>query len=78
MNSPYSVSHIYDESGSAKARHYEFVKAAQARHLVDGFKNNKQGRISRARSGFDGALVALSGKLRVSWGRGMDAATLND
>jgi hypothetical protein len=78
MNNPYSVSHIYDASGSAKARHYEFVKAAQARHLADGFKKGKRGWISRARAGFDGALVALSGKLRVSWGRGMDAATLND
>jgi hypothetical protein len=78
MNSPYSVSHIYDESGSAKARHYEFVKAAQARHLADRFKNGKRGWISFARSGFDGALVALGGKLRLIWGKRMDVPALND
>jgi len=71
---PYDVSHIYDGTGSAKARYYEllraneryyeFLRAAEARQLAAGFGRNDQRRLSRILSGFGDVLIAFGGKLK--------------
>jgi hypothetical protein len=43
MGNPYDVSHIYDETGSAKARHHEFLRAAETRHLAGRLKRGGDG-----------------------------------
>ena len=64
MNNPYSVSHIYDETGSAKARYHEFLRATEARHLATDARGNNQGPFNRILSSVVGALTGLNGKLR--------------
>jgi hypothetical protein len=61
---PYDVSHIYDGTGSAKARYYELLRAAEARQLAAGFGRNDQRRLSRILSGFGDVLIAFGGKLK--------------
>jgi hypothetical protein len=65
MSNPYDVSHIYDETGSAKARYHEFLRAGEARHLANRLKRSDDGLKARILSSFDTALVTLD-NLRVS------------
>ena len=62
MYGAYSVSHIYDETGSAKARHFEALKAAQARKLADTVRRDDGRLIRRVLSRLQAGLVAVSGK----------------
>jgi hypothetical protein len=64
MVHPYDVSHIYDGTGSAKARYYELLRATEARQLAAGFGRNDQRRLSRILSGFGDVLIAFGGKLK--------------
>jgi hypothetical protein len=64
MVHPYCVSHIYDGTGSAKARYYEFLRAAETHYLADALRRNDQGRLNRILSGLGHTLFAFSGKLR--------------
>jgi len=65
MRNPHDVSHIYDETGSAKARHYEFLRAAETRHLANRLKRSDDGLKTHVLSKFDKALVTLDNR-RVS------------
>jgi len=65
MNNPYSVSHIYDETGSAKARYREFLRATEARYLATDARGKNQGPFSRILSSIVGAPTNRNGKLRV-------------
>jgi hypothetical protein len=63
MRHPYYVSHIYDTTGSARARYHEFLRATEARRLAAGFGRNDQRRLSRVLSGLGDVLIAFGGKL---------------
>ena len=71
MSNPYDVSHIYDETGSAKARHHEFLRGAQARHLAASLKRSDDGRLARIQSylgkrladGYDRSLIVRSARV---------------
>jgi hypothetical protein len=65
MRNAHDVSHIYDETGSAKARHYEFLRAAETRHLANRLKRSDDGLKTHILSSFDKALVTLDNR-RVS------------
>jgi len=65
MNNPYSVSHIYDETGSAKARYHEFLRATEARRLATDAKGNNQGLFNRILSRVFGTPTGLNDTLRV-------------
>ena len=65
MSNPYDVSHLYDETGSAKARYHEFLRAAEARHLANSLKRNDGGLKARILSSLHTTLVRLD-NLRVS------------
>jgi hypothetical protein len=47
LSNPYDVSHIYDETGSAKARHHEVLRGAQARHLAASLRRSDDGWLAR-------------------------------
>jgi hypothetical protein len=64
MGHPNDVSHIYDGTGSAKARHYEFLRAAETHYLADALRRNDQRRLNRILSGLGQTLFPFSGKLR--------------
>jgi hypothetical protein len=64
MVHPYYVSHIYDATGSAKARHYEFLRAAETYYLAEALRRNDQRRLNRILSGLGHTLSAFSVKLR--------------
>jgi hypothetical protein len=64
MGHPYYVSHIYDATGSAKARYHEFLRAAETHYLAEALRRNDQGRLNRILSGLGHTLSAFSGKLR--------------
>ena len=78
MNNPYSVSHIYDEAGSAKARYHEFLRATEARRLATDTRGKNQGPFSRTPSGIVGALTDLNGKLRVRRRTDVQVPAFND
>ena len=59
MRNPHDVSHIYDETGSVKARHHEFLRAAETRHLANRLKRSDDGLKAHILSSFDRALVTL-------------------
>ena len=56
MNNPYSVSHIYDETGSAKARYHEFLRATEARRLATDAKGKNQSPFDRILSSIGGSV----------------------
>ena len=60
MRNPHDVSHIYDETGSVKARHYEFLRAAETRHLASRLKRSDDGLKAHILSSFDKALATLN------------------
>jgi hypothetical protein len=64
MNNPYSVSHIYDETGSAAARYHEFLRATEARHRAIDARGRNQGPFNRILSSAVGALTSLNRTLR--------------
>ena len=63
MSHAYDVSHLYDESGSAKARHYEALRAADRRRLVNKLRRPGQGLHHRALAGLGDVLAVLTGKM---------------
>jgi hypothetical protein len=64
MNNSYSVSHIYDETGSAKARYHEFLQATEARRLATDARGNNQGPFNRILSRVFGTPTGLNDTLR--------------
>ena len=78
MNNPYSVSHIYDETGSAAARYHEFLRATEARHRAIDARGRNQGPFNRILSSTVGALTDLNGRLGVRRGINVKAPILND
>ena len=63
MTQAYDVSHLYDESGSAKARHYEALRAAERRRLASEFRRTGQGLYQRALASLGEALAVLADKV---------------
>jgi hypothetical protein len=59
----YDVTHLYDETGSAKARYEEFLRAADRRRLVDEVRRSRQGLRHRALAGLGDAISALIGRI---------------
>ena len=76
MNNPYSVSHIYDETGSAKARYHEFLQATEARRLATEARGKNQSPFDRILSGIGGA--PSNRKLRVRRRTDVQAPALSD
>ena len=70
------VSHIHDETGSVKARHYEALKAAQTRHLAEMVKGGDERLIRRVIGGLSRARIALDGKLGMKQRKGAQVARL--
>jgi hypothetical protein len=68
MRDAYAVSHLYDESGSAKARHYEALGTAEKRRLISEFRRSGQGLHHRVLARLGDALAALTGRMEVESG----------
>ena len=64
MNNPYSVSYIYDETGSAKARYHEFLRATEARHLATDARGKNLGPFNRILSSIAGTPTNRNGTPR--------------
>jgi hypothetical protein len=78
MNNPYSVSHIYDETGSAATRYHEFLRATEARHLAIDARGRNQGPFNRILSSIVSALIDRNGKLRVRRRTDVQMPAFND
>jgi hypothetical protein len=78
MNDPYSVSHIYDETGGAAARYHEFLRATGARHRAIDARGRNQGPSSRILSSAVGTLTDLNSRLGVRRGINVKVSVLND
>lgn len=76
MNRAYSVSQLYDETGSAQARHYKALQAAQARQLADLVKGHDSRLISRVLACLRAGLVAVGGNLGSRRGENVQFARL--
>jgi hypothetical protein len=63
MRDAYAVSHLYDESGSAKARHYEALGTAEKRRLIREFRRSGQGLRHRALARLNDVFAVLTGKV---------------
>jgi hypothetical protein len=63
MRHAYDVSHLYDESGSAKARRYEVLRAADGRRLANELRRPGQGLHYWALAGLGDVLAALGSKI---------------
>jgi hypothetical protein len=68
MKRAYAVSHLYDESGSAKARYDEFLHAADRRRLVDELRSSGQGLHHRVLAGLGDVLAVLLSPATCRWG----------
>jgi hypothetical protein len=78
MHNPYSVSHIYDETGRANARYHEFLRATEARHLATDPRGRNQSPFNRILLGAVGTLTDLNSKLGVRRGINVKVPALND
>lgn len=76
MTRAYSVSHIHDEIGSTRARHYKALQAAQARKLADTVRDDDGRLISRLLAHFHDGLVVASSKLRPRKGEDVQVARI--
>jgi hypothetical protein len=78
MNNPYSVSYIYDETGSAAARYHELLRATEECRLATDPRGKNQGPFSRILSSIVGAPINRNGKLRVRRRTDVKVPTFND
>ena len=63
MRDAYDVSHLYDETGSAKARHHEALLSAERRRLVGELRRSGQGLHQRALAGLSDILGTFADRV---------------